>query len=162
MPVAIDAANGTGGRVRAVDRRDVIRYTYSAPLKSTSLSDWGLASLVGIYLVRIDIDRRSPGAGDVITIRPLLGGTPMPLGEIDTKANYAGTSDRAFNGTIALRTGDTVVEVVVDTPIPSNAPTLPQVGLTRMTWTPVAGVFDSFGAPCATTAVTQPTAKSNF
>ena len=162
VPVAIDAANGTGGRVRAVDRRDVIRYTYSAPLKSTSLSDWGLTSLVGIYLVRIDIDRRSPGAGDVITVRPLLGGTPMPLGEIDTKANYAGTIDRAFNGTIALRTGDTVVEVVVDTPIPSNAPTLPQVGLTRMTWTPVAGVFDSFGAPCATTAVTQPTAKSNF
>ena len=41
VPVAIDAVNGSGGRVRAVDRRDVIRYTYSAALKSTSLSRLG-------------------------------------------------------------------------------------------------------------------------
>jgi hypothetical protein len=153
VPVSIDAVNGSG-RARVIDRGDEIRYTYSTPLKSTSLTDWGISN----DSVRIELDNRSSPNGDVISIYPRFGGSATPLGTIDAKANYADGSDRTFTGTIDLRTGNTVVEVEVGSSISGLDP----VGTTRMTWTPTAGVFDSLGAPCATTAVTQPTAKSNF
>jgi hypothetical protein len=157
-PSGLTADNGASSNARRVDLGDIITYTFTAPIDPSSI----LAGWTGSGTRAVQVVLESRPNGDTINIRTADNSRDLPIGEINTHADFAGTSQWLFASVMTYKSSTNQIQIVLGgrTPSSGNPPNV--FTRTQFTWTIDPGLLDAKGYQCSTTPFTQPSQVYNF
>jgi hypothetical protein len=141
----VQATNGSGGTAGRPEAGDVITYTFSEPLKPSSvLAGWtGTATTVTVRLTN--------GTPDSFSVRNAANTAPLPLGSFSTGKNYAPTTRNFTGSTMVMSAGTITVTLGAATGGVSTTS-----GTSTLTWVIPAGtVTDLAGNPLSAGTITE-------
>lgn len=141
----VQATNASGGTAARPGAGDVIAYTFSEPLKPSSvLAGWtGAATTVTVRLTN--------GTPDTFSIYNAANTALLPLGSFSSGKNYAAATRRFSNSTMTM-SGSTIT-VTLGTP--TGAVTTAS-GTSTLSWVlPVTTVTDLAGNPLTAGTITE-------
>jgi hypothetical protein len=152
---SLTTSNGFLNQTSKVESGDSITYKFTEPIDTTSIIPYWTGGGVGVTVLITD-----KGSSDELTIIDQSTGQPTPLGVVAMRGDFA-HSNVQFGGGIQLQNSTTIV-VQINGLYGGTGTPVYWPAKTAMTWTPGAGITDTNGNPCSTTAVTQSPAVYNF